>query len=687
MSFDWLNVPGLSANDAEQLDASEPPPPVSFDFGQFSSDLDNCVSQHDISILKQNPTVSERIGPYSETNEDLQVPLSLSRSQLSKEEARTYLRWYGYIATRKNSKLIRLEDVFHFMANFPLSHSVKERIDHIFKTCRNSLNIGQFFAVLRLISRAIIDNVLPTRRMILHRAPVPRPKSILSAGNEEVYEEIDDSQAGPELKVDFDSFASLLLTGRKKKRLRRKITNYIKKLKKVRFSDNLITFQDQLPTMTDDSSLSDEEAPSLNRPLDLSLPMDQLLKSLAARKKNSALVSRPPSEQVPESQEEKDVLEDMKESLNHFQQIHNADSVAQGGLPTQLPNEEIADHELEPLKPTATGSANHLFRSSQPPIQSVHQEPLQPLKPTATGSANYLFRTSQNPTEHLSQRTHEESTQPLKPTATGSTNNLFLSRQQANAQVEPQPQKATGSGPNYFNPNHLQYSSGVAETPERTPTSTVNSPFHPQPPHFQSMQSAQHGSKSPDHFAQSHNPSPHLPTSYGSGFSNPNLVRPQGTGYGNSSQMTSQDHLRPNFGANNQFQMLMSGSPSPNASTMQINQTSSPTTLNMQHGQMSPMMSTNGGGTYPANNNHSTFHSRPDMTYLHANYTGPPSSSYTGNSYNIQPREYHSFSPSPVPQMPFYSQSPANGSQSEDILGDLKALQARVDQMQHTYKR
>ena len=247
-------------------------------------------------------------------------------------------------------------------------------------------------------------------------------RQILSSDNhEEVYEEVEDddnyNKAGDQ-KVDFDSFASLLLTGTTtRKRVRRRIKNSNFKSKKVRFSEH-ITFQDP-PNSNQDSFTNNEsrnkhtngedegQNSSNDGPLDFTLPMDQLLKRLYKGRQNSGLVSSLPSEQQ-ETEEEKKVLEDMKDSLSHFKQIQTVDSASLpmssmflqngsnlpinnvniNGVPQQVP--------LEPLKPTATGSANHLVREEYNEGLNASnggiQAGLQPLKPTATGSANYLMR-------------------------------------------------------------------------------------------------------------------------------------------------------------------------------------------------------------------------------------------------------------------------------------------------------
>lgn len=153
-----------------------------------------------------------------------------------------------------------------------------------------------------------------------------------------------------------------------------------------------------------------------------------------------------PSEQQ-ETEEEKKVLEDMKDSLSHFKQIQTVDSASlpissvflQNGntLPTSNVNNTAVPQQipLEPLKPTATGSANHLVREEYNqglhPSNGAIQTGLQPLKPTATGSANYLMRShmeqpqSIKPSSTPETVTNSGGLQPLKPTATGSANYLM----------------------------------------------------------------------------------------------------------------------------------------------------------------------------------------------------------------------------------------------------------------------
>lgn len=522
MSFDWLNVPGLNIEDTSsgaKQNGAPLPPNVSFDFGMpppindnsglnqdsrsvsdSALDIESVHSHHGVGNIPSGQFLSpqppqnsvsdnnlpmqsqqQALAKYNETPDDLRVPLSLSQSQLTHEEIRTYLRWYKYILARSHTKLVKLNDVFQFLGNFTITEDLKQRILAIFRSCRSALNIGQFFAVLRLISRAMIQGVLPTRKMILEKAPVPKPRPILSKqANGEVYEEVEedtpktDANGNAGSSVDFDSFTSLLLTGKTiRKRVRRKILNAEFRNKRVRFSEN-ITFQDppsassatSSATSQPSTSLASSNTPDSNNdttpepdvpqgPLDLSLPMDQLLKLMAKRKhNNTALVSKLPSEQQ-ETEEEKEELKDMQDSLSHFKQIQTVDAVT--GLGQQLPpgyqvgnsNQQtmggMSEVPLQPLKPTATGSANHFMRQeiNEGYINPQAQQPgnvMLPLKPTATGSANHFMREELNQ-NNVTQQPQGPSAapQPLKPTATGSANYLMRSQFEPAQEIQ-QPQ-------------------------------------------------------------------------------------------------------------------------------------------------------------------------------------------------------------------------------------------------------
>lgn len=535
MSFEWLNIPGLSVTDesgSSGSSISQPPPSVSFNFGAPSVEhvqqsnptlphqspgptnsqrshintfngLDNnqhSLMENNVQYNKgqypqrhsqQDPQEYSQYDPsrpyaqqpprylpqyhqggsqrhrsqviqddYRESPEDLKVPLSLSNSQLTKEEIQTYLRWYTYITARTHVKLVRLGDVFKFLCNFRLSEQLKARVTSIFRTCKNALNIGQFFAVIRLISKSLMENILPERKMVLEKAPVPKPRPILCTNaKEETYEEVEEENVEDGDKVDFDSFASMLLTGNKpgKKRLRRKVFSPTLRNKKVRFSES-VTFQDPPSEDADNLSVTAPEDDE-DDVVDFSLPMDQLLKRMAKKKeRSSALVSQLPSEQH-ETEEEKEVLEDMKDSLSHFKQIQTPDmpgvseQMASGTIPGSVNDDGQGSQQfpLQPLKPTSTGSANYLFKSAMQPSTGVPpsgngnyqtQSDLQPLKPTATGSANYLFKSALRPTPGDSassggnEQQNQPPLQPLKPTATGSAN--YLVRSQLDSEMQPQ---------------------------------------------------------------------------------------------------------------------------------------------------------------------------------------------------------------------------------------------------------
>lgn len=670
MSFDWLNVPGLNLMDEsrDSVLSASPPPTVSFNvavsdglkatsnrvqqktpnqqahniitnssMGNLSEHSEHSVNTETVTSRSNSDT--DITSSYVETPQDLKIPLTVSKAQLNIEERRTYLRWYRDLRSRVGSRNITLDDIFNFLSNFNVQEAIKERIGQIFRTCRYSINIEQFCAVLRVVSQAIRYNVLPTRRMILEKAPVLRPKSILSAtAGQEVYEEVEeDPNRASDRKVDFDGFASLLLTGQTVRRnIRRRIMKRRDQIKKVRFSHNLVTFNNNLishihdsvygtngskeketkPASSSDSKASDDSS------LDLSLPMEQLLMKLSARKKNnSALVTKLPTDQNPESQEEREVLEDMKDSLSHFSQIQKVDNV------TQLPNNMLSggsmnagysQHTVEPLKPTATGSANHLFRQTVPPSNASAPSgnaALEPLKPTATGSANGMFRNMFNkssgnsqpddfanihaqPQVSSQQNTNDSKihfAEPLKPTSTGSANYLMKQQFQEfqpyqSALPPPQPMKAHSNPEFKHQMPYMQGNTGAlvnSPQPQLSTSSTLSADGY-----FQSL--------------LSHSPSP-VPTAT-------NPVAPT---------MHRQPHNMTTYQNNQVNQNNQKFSGSMNMGLSQFSNTMNPQT------QAPPRLTVQS----------------PQTTYLQQQNT---------------PR-------------------------SENILNDLRALQQQVDQLHHTY--
>lgn len=681
MSFDWLNVPGINTNDINAPVEKEqylPPPSVSFDIGFQNNEQaieqpstrpvngpDTSTQQTHGSINvspmaqqastypradQQEKSDNDRIKlqnhhqnqqnhiqgqhshankAYRESSDELRVPLSLSRSQLTKDEVRTYLRWYNYITSRTHSKLVKLVEVFKFLANFRLTEELKERIEAIFRTCKNALNIGQFFAVLRLISKALIENVIPSRRMILEKAPIPNPRPILTTGNkEEVYEEVDDEPDAKEQKVDFDSFASLLLTGKSvQKRVRRRIPDPVNRNKRVRFSEH-VTFQEPPSAEGEDNDsqrLSDEEEG--DDKLDFTLPMDQLLKRMAKRKeKNTALVSSIPTEQ-PETEEEKEVLADMKDSLSHFKQIKKVDLAS---IPTQIPSIRVSDNPgeeqelqpLEPLKPTSTGSANSLFRQHYNQSSAAgYQQPLQPLKPTATGSANYLVRNNVPPQQEYSPETINGSSpvtglQPLRPTATGSGN--YLMKQQLNQQYGPTGLPSPINGPDEFT------------SPQHTGQIPTDQYLHAPQPQISVQQQ----------------------------------LSPQATSQSQNFQQHQNTLAVPSNPASSYFQSLLSNSPSPVTSNVNL----------------PGMSATSNQYQIPPNNASQSRAMYNNFPYANA------SPNLQQNMFNAPPtrlaqsQNYQNFSrPYTMPN----SSSPRGG----DILSDLHSLQQQVDALQNTYGR
>lgn len=828
MSFDWLNVPGLNTATDDRQNSTLPT--VSFDFGvtddsskeqgmhfldetmKSSSDpslvrkLDEANSKLDVppvsgAYLQQNGLhrsqealateedhktqksningnryhnpIHEEEDSYVETPDDLRVPLSLSQNQLTHEELRTYIRWYNYITARTHGKLIKLADVFQFLANFNVREELKKRIFKIFRSCKNALNIGQFFAVLRLLARAMLEDMLPSRKMILEKAPIPRPRPILNKeGGNEFYEEVEEdvpassgtatsNNQPPGEKVDFDSFASLLLTGKTvRKRIRRKVKNSVFKNKKVRFAEK-VTFQDaphygkdkqnkDTSTTTDD----DSSYVSTDEPLDLSLPMDQLLKVIAKRKKNSALVSSVPTEQQ-ETEEEREILSDMKDSLSHFKQIQGPDSVTQipplvaqgqqstifntgykvtGDQPPAQTTSQPQEPVLEPLKPTATGSANHLMKSHMSPnsipgafdsqpvqvpaIQASSSDVLEPLKPTATGSANYLMKQQFKPVDN--QQTsgnigHVASPQPVGVTFQSTGNQLN----------QPTHLDLRNRSPLQNLPHQSQQQHLVPQA--------VNSQPQQQQLHQQGILQPQVHQSTQQHINNSLQQ--HLPNNNPTNLSAPNANL-------NSPPLESPGMLYASNAASNYFQSLLSNSPSPNASQANIHTTINsnmssgiqpnrqPNVQSNANGHLSPnvsygnnmQMSTQGLQNQGTNMQQMQSQQMP----VYSNPTGTTNYQYPGpgslQRQNSQPVNSQAHRPSfssmlPPQQQYFQSDTqntnyqnqghanqhipinnnnqsyhnmqniPTGQMSTQDILGDLQSLKNQVDALQNQYGR
>ena len=313
------------------------------------------------------------------------IPRSLESTFLSREEIKNYSRWFNDIIAKKkhSGETIRLMDIFEFLHNnFTVSEDVKNKIVLIFNDIKQNIGLDNFFAVLRCLVLLINENgKIPTRELLLDTAlPTLKPRSILAKidDKEEVYEEVTDDP-GPG-QLDFDNFASLLMTGKshRVKRVVMRNGNRVKN-KSVRFSDKLVTFEDEKQYYDYENT----EDLNVNTKLDFSLPMDQLMQNMSQQQTEER------------SKEDEAELADMKESLTHFQNLPKVDNVSlsmTGALPhMNFQQQQFSNNNvLQPLKPTATGSANYMMNHQN---MNTNQSP-QYLQPTATGSANHLFSSS-----------------------------------------------------------------------------------------------------------------------------------------------------------------------------------------------------------------------------------------------------------------------------------------------------
>ncbi|KAG7663968.1 uncharacterized protein J8A68_002529 [[Candida] subhashii] len=337
--------------------------------------------------------------------DDTSIPLSLTAQELTYQESKTYMRWYSNILARTNSRTITMNDVFNFLNNFKLSKEVKEKICKMFSKILYSINIGEFFALLRVISHALSGKE-PSRSLIKIQAPVPTPPSILSKKRQNDDEDHDDrdndiNESATELNgsengsqdsnkpLDIDSFTQFLLTGERPDELRKKRKS--KKLKSVKFSD-------QIDVHDSSFANSPSGSPRPQEQLDYSLPMDQLLNRMKSQPGPSQLSQEQEQEM---DEEEKEVLKDMASQINHFQNLHSVDTASIGGVPSSLHfHDGYSNDNL--LQPNMTGPAQMAHMMSPSPEPDL-------LQPNMTGPnqmAQYINRTNDNPS-------------PLRPNVTG----------------------------------------------------------------------------------------------------------------------------------------------------------------------------------------------------------------------------------------------------------------------------
>ncbi|KAH3671787.1 hypothetical protein WICMUC_004545 [Wickerhamomyces mucosus] len=457
--FDWLNIAGLKS------DSELPPPPVSFGVSPASSTSSvNLLNANNI----QNKTNNSQISLPEESVEDLKAPLSLTADQLTRDEAKTYLRWYNDLVVRKGTKLIRLYDVFQYLNNFKLSEKIIKTLEKIFKDCI-SLNIGEFFALLRVIAHTIIGET-PRRKLTSIPAPLLKPRSILSRkrfqeSNEEEYGELPTSQISG--KLDLDTFTQFLMTGEKPDPSRKK-----KKLKSKR-----VMFKDEVSVEPTDLK------PIEPLKIDLSLPMDQLLQKLPPKSQNH-------QQQINEEEE----LKDLQESMSHFQNV-NVDSALIHGVPSTISSsffeqlgsglnspdpssQQQQQQQQNQLSPNPTGTRPTLLAPNH-----TGPVPFGDLKPDITGS------TSSNNHGYLSPNyTGNTTPQPLTPSVTGSLSNSMrqnfglrgpsLEEQQQIANSLQQPDLLTNSLSGRISPNN------PPPPPHRLRSTSSPLPVEPHPQHL-----------------------------------------------------------------------------------------------------------------------------------------------------------------------------------------------------------
>ncbi|KAG7813820.1 hypothetical protein KL921_000094 [Ogataea angusta] len=339
------------------------------------------------SASKRNPHPLAKSTETLVVEDDNTVALSLTANDLSIQEAKTYLRWYNNILSRKHGeRTITLDDVFKFLSNFRISETIETKLRELFGKIAYSLNIGQFYALLRLLAHTLEGKPLK-RSLIKEQASIPKPISIMarkrtkdpneSIDNSEtssIDEQLTEVSSQPPQKLDLDSFTQFILTGERPSNSPKKKS---RSGKKVKFSDQVIIE----PPPSDDMSVSYADTPPETSGLDLSLPMDQLL----ARMKNQA--SPLSMQQAPQqnTEEEEEELKDMQESINHFQNV-TIDSVSIHGTPSSVPtlqvnggSPDMGTPPLQPLAPNLTGSVSKSMRNHYnlpPPRERGNSSPL-----------------------------------------------------------------------------------------------------------------------------------------------------------------------------------------------------------------------------------------------------------------------------------------------------------------------
>ncbi|CAK7905849.1 hypothetical protein CAAN1_14S03092 [[Candida] anglica] len=339
----------------------------------------NLVRPHANSLqipgTSRSSSVSDSSSRPTLHTQESSIPLSLQTHELTFQESKTYMRWYSDILARTNARTISMSDVYSFLSNFKISEASKEKINKIFVKNLRSINIGEFFALLRLISHTL-NGQEPSRTLIKIQAPTPSPPSILSKKRHTEDDGEDDSPEAdtvvpdtnnimnnignndPQKPLDLDSFTQFMLTGERPEETQQK-KRRSKKSKSVKFSDQIVTDIHDADSLTNSVSSPSPQPPQQD--IDYSLPMDQLLGKI----RQSQAVQ-------PRDVEEEEILKSMETQINHFQNLNTVDMTTS------------EDYNRQLLRPNMTGPAqmSQMFSPSPEPQEEVGY-----LQPNMTGPA------------------------------------------------------------------------------------------------------------------------------------------------------------------------------------------------------------------------------------------------------------------------------------------------------------
>ncbi|CAD1812673.1 hypothetical protein FOB58_005761 [Candida parapsilosis] len=496
----------------------------------------------------RHPSLSVDSIPYENGASDeyeSSIPLSLTAQELTLEESKTYMRWYSDILARTNSRTISIWDVFSFLTNFKIADSTKEQITSIFHKISQSINIGGFFALLRVISHTLRGEK-PSRKLIKVVAPVPTPPSILSKKrlNDEEDSSNEDRSDGegdngpdgksnndtkPMAPLDIDSFTQFLLTGERPGSNSSSNSNSNSNSNSRKRKSKKVKFSDQVDVHDDSNYLTPMESPQpvSHNPLDYTLPMDQLLKQMQS--------SQPQNPQ--EQEEEKEVLKDVE--INNFQNLNSVDTVSVGGTPVPPSNFGNSNGQNDNLlKPNMTGPAqiSKMFSSLQPDF-NTNEPDLKPLRPNVTGPADMarLFSPSavqqmQQPQQSLSpppipqqqQQSQQQQQQQQQPQELPKISLSAFTSQMTGPATENTLQNTLQNGKPPV-PRHRSYSSPIPNKPAPPPPPprrrnasgmSVSSPQPPQSQQSQQQYYSQQNQQQPPALP------PKIPNTYASGNSN-----------------------------------------------------------------------------------------------------------------------------------------------------------------------